>query len=144
LFRSEPSPGTNFFSSARGYFYCPGREVTFSFPAGLLNSVRRSNLDRYIVNLKQKAREGAGKRAVSATTPSKKPAHKVIHFYLVLIHASFHFLWLARLLILIVQRSRAEEEGKWDAVSKAIQKVLLLVFFFFLIVSLSCPHSDCS
>jgi hypothetical protein len=40
-------------------------------------------------------------------------------------------LWLARLLILIVQRSRAEEEGKWDAVSKAIQKVLLLVSFFF-------------
>jgi hypothetical protein len=30
--------------------------------SGLLNSVRRSNLDRYIVNLKQKAREGAGKR----------------------------------------------------------------------------------
>jgi hypothetical protein len=27
------------------------------------------------------------------------------------------------------QRSRAEEEGKWDAVSKAIQKVQLLFLF---------------
>ena len=38
--------------------------------AGLLNSVRRSNLDRYIVNLKQKAREGAGKRTLAAASPA--------------------------------------------------------------------------
>jgi hypothetical protein len=38
--------------------------------SGLLNSVRRSNLDRYIVSLKQKAREGAGKRALSTVSPS--------------------------------------------------------------------------
>lgn len=72
LFRAEPSPG-------------------------LLNSVRRNNLDRYILSLKQKAREGAGKRALSTVSPSV--ANKQM-----------------------AKRSRSEEEGKWDAVSKAIQK----------------------
>ena len=86
----------------------------------MLNSVRRSNLDRYIVNLKQKAREGAGKRMLPTASPSaaKKQSTKVLRI------APFFPAFLHLLTPLpLMQRSRAEEEGKWDAVSKAIQKV---------------------
>jgi hypothetical protein len=94
--------------------------------SGLLNSVRRSNLDRYIVSLKQKAREGAGKRALSTVSPSaaNKQMAKVL---ISLLSLPCHRPIIRSSLILSLQRSRSEEEGKWDAVSKAIQKVHALL-----------------
>jgi hypothetical protein len=73
LFRAEPSPGTQREARAVNLPHAAWPFSTANSPqhpilsTGLLNSVRRSNLDRYIVNLKQKAREGAGKRAGALT-----------------------------------------------------------------------------
>ncbi len=72
LFRAEPSPGTTHSPSIYSHWIsvrCTAVEVLIC-SLGLLNSVRRGNLDRYIVSLKQKAREGAGKRALSTVSPS--------------------------------------------------------------------------
>ena len=40
-----------------------------------------------------------------------------------------------------MQRSRAEEEGKWDAVSKAIQKVQAFTTAFFVILLKLAPQT---
>jgi hypothetical protein len=77
------------------------------------------------------------KRAVSAASPaaSNKQSTKVGSYFRA-VPTAVLFLFLLHALMCQMQRSRAEEEGKWDAVSKAIQKVQLGIHNRFFIVLL--------